>query len=88
MLVAGNVIIGRREEGEKDSEEHVRAESGQGSYERLADVDRDQEEGVLVAEELELDEDSKEADDDDIPQLGLEDKGRQGKSMRREGLLI
>ncbi len=76
MLVAGNVIIGRREEGEQDDDEHVRAESGHGSYEGVADVDGEQEESVLVTEELELNEGLKEADDEDLLQLGLEDKGR------------
>jgi len=76
MLVAGNVIIGRREEGEKDDDEHVRAESGHGSYERVADMDGEQEESLLVTEELELDEGLKEADDEDLLQLGLEDMGR------------
>src|SRR6187402_2366692 len=53
LLVAGNVIIGRREEGEDKvadaPDEHGRAENGEGRY--------GSEEEELLGEEVELDDD-------------------------------
>lgn len=72
MLVAGNVIIGRREEGEvkKPSEDsHDRAEEGINSEE--------QEEGLLAGESVELDEDLDERkrrqQEEDLLNLGSDD---------------
>ncbi|KUJ16356.1 uncharacterized protein LY89DRAFT_538398, partial [Mollisia scopiformis] len=48
LLVAGNVIIGRRDEGEEKRDVHQRAEDGGGAEEG---------EGLLEGEEVELDED-------------------------------
>jgi hypothetical protein len=72
LLVAGNVIIGRREEGEvkKPSEDsHDRAEEGINSEE--------QEEGLLAGESVELDEDLDERkrrqQEEDLLNLGSDD---------------
>jgi hypothetical protein len=78
MLVAGNVIIGRREEDElaKDGDDHVRAENGNGPY-------TDEGEELLTSEDVELDEgmDARKGkqDEDDVLQLDLDDE--EGKSV-------
>ncbi|KAH8808944.1 transcription initiation factor IIA, gamma subunit, helical domain-containing protein [Xylogone sp. PMI_703] len=66
MLVAGNVIIGRREEhvDGKDGDAHVAAEGGEGTFR--------EEEEVLLADEVELDERVQAArrkEDEDILEL-------------------
>lgn len=78
LLVAGNVIIGRREEdeGTKPGDEQERAENGEGRY------NSDEEgEGLLVQEsvELVLNEDEelerkRKQDKEDIVNLGLNDE--------------
>jgi len=81
LLVAGNVIIGRRDEGEEKGkgDEQVRAEIG--------DVGNEEAEGLLVAEELdELDEselERKKREEDDILQLDLEEEnlGRSSETL-------
>lgn len=82
MLVAGNVIIGRREEGEgkNDGEEHVRAENGLGAYE-------DEGEGFLEGEELELDEslNGKSNKDEDILDLDIDDDDDGGAVKTKSG---
>jgi hypothetical protein len=66
MLVAGNVIIGRREEGEtKEGDEHDRAENGDG-----VGVFSAEEEGLLEGEEVELDGGLNGKNDDDVLDLG------------------
>jgi hypothetical protein len=87
LLVAGNVIIGRREEGESKVagvvDVHERAENGEGPY--------SEEEGLLEAEEMELDEDlelerKKREEEEDVLQLDLEEENH-GNS-RGQGPLI
>jgi len=70
LLVAGNVIIGRREEDEKDSRSAVDGDGG----------DREEEEGLLGVGgvELELEEDleirrKRREEEEDILNLGLDD---------------
>jgi hypothetical protein len=78
LLVAGNVIIGRREEGEEKGkgDEQVRAESGEARGEE-ADV-------LLVGEELDdlvdLEDERKKREEEDVLQLDLEEEnhGRRG----------
>lgn len=85
LLVAGNVIIGRRDEGESKVagvvDVHERAENGEGQY--------SEEEGLLEAEEMELDEDleleRKKREEEDVLQLDLEEN--HGNS-RGQGPLI
>jgi hypothetical protein len=78
MLVAGNVIIGRREEDEpaKDGDDHVRAENGDGAY-------TDEGGELLTNEDVELDEgmDARRGkqDEDDVLQLDLDDE--EGKTV-------
>ena len=76
LLVAGNVIIGRREEGESKLEvgdEHRRAENGEGRY------STSEEEELLVGDGLEtesgeeLENERKRKDDEDLADLGLDD---------------
>ncbi|CZR64958.1 uncharacterized protein PAC_14858 [Phialocephala subalpina] len=80
LLVAGNVIIGRRDEGE-EKDVHGRAENGEGSGREEVG------EGLLVAEEVELDEDldleeRKRKEEQDVLDLGLDEhqqqQGRRG----------
>jgi multidrug transporter EmrE-like cation transporter len=74
LLVAGNVIIGRREEEEgKDGDEQTRAENGAGTF-----SSREEDEGLLVGEALELDEDLEgKGDEEDVLDFGLdEEEGR------------
>lgn len=89
LLVAGNVIIGRRDEGEDsnkaaDDEEH-------GTREGYADGD--ERGGLLVSESVELDEDvdgelerKRKEDEEDILQLGS-DTEEEGGRDHRESLL-
>lgn len=81
LLVAGNVIIGRREEGEDKDDDHRAAENGEGVF-------AEEGEGLLEDEEVQLDGDlaSKEGTEDDVLALLLEEqlKPRQGRS----GVLI
>jgi hypothetical protein len=85
LLVAGNVIIGRREEGESkiggDIDVHERAENGEGPH--------SEEEGLLEAEEVELDEDleleRKKREEEDVLQLDLEEDNHVNNKM--QGLL-
>jgi multidrug transporter EmrE-like cation transporter len=82
LLVAGNVIIGRREEEEgKDGDEQTRAENGAGTF-----SSREEDEGLLVGEVLELDEDLEgKGDEEDVLDFGLdEEEGRKNS----EELLI
>lgn len=80
------MIIGRREEGESKVagvvDVHERAENGEGPY--------SEEEGLLEAEEMELDEDleleRKKREEDDVLQLDLEEENH-GNS-RGQGPLI
>jgi hypothetical protein len=71
LLVAGNVIIGRREEGEEKGkgDEQMRAESGQAGGEEA--------EELLVGEELdelvELEDERKKNEEEDVLQLDLEE---------------
>ncbi|RDW69487.1 hypothetical protein BP6252_08507 [Coleophoma cylindrospora] len=72
MLVAGNVIIGRREEKDESADEHTAAENGEGSF-------QDEAEGLL-AEDLELVGDVEESvhrrkEDDDTLILDLDREG-------------
>jgi hypothetical protein len=85
LLVAGNVIIGRREEGESKvagvADVHERAENGEGQY--------SEEEGLLEAEGMELDEDLElegKKREEDVLQLDLEEENH-GNS-RGQGPLI
>ncbi len=66
LLVAGNVIIGRRDEGEEKGkgDEQVRAENGEGSY---GSEDR---EGLLIGEGL-----------DDLEDLEVERKRKEEEDM-------
>lgn len=81
LLVAGNVIIGRREEGEEKGkgDEHVRAENGESGNEEA--------EGLLVGEELdnldELELERKKREEEDVLQLDLEEEnhGRSGGTL-------
>jgi len=73
LLVAGNVIIGRREEDEKDSRSAMDGDSRESG-------DREEEEGLLRGEsvELELEEDveirrKRREEEEDILNLGLDD---------------
>lgn len=69
LLVAGNVIIGRREEGE-DKDEHRAAEDGEGVF-------SEEGERLLEGEEVELDGDlatEGKGTEDDVLDLGLEDE--------------
>jgi hypothetical protein len=78
LLVAGNVIIGRRDEGEDKSgndgdEEHSRAENGEGRY-ADGQGEGDERAGLIEAEDVELGEDleierKRKQDEDDILQL-------------------
>jgi len=79
LLVAGNVIIGRRDEGESKGgeDDHERAENGEGRY-------SSEDEGLLVGEEVELDEDleierKRKQDEEDLLQLDLEEESRTPK---------
>ena len=84
LLVAGNVIIGRRDEGEEKGkgDEHVRAESGEAGSEEG--------EGLLGGEELddlvELEDERKKREEEDVLQLDLEEEnqnhGRSGGPLR------
>jgi len=85
LLVTGNVIIGRREEGESKNgeDEHERAENGEGRY-------SSDEEALLVGEELELDDDleverkrkeDEDEDEEDFLQLDLEEENGSPKSI-------
>ena len=86
LLVAGNVIIGRRDEGESEVtgmvDAHERAENGEGQY--------SEEEGLLEAEEMDLDEDldleRKKREEEDVLELDLEVEN-QGNS-REQGPLV
>jgi len=81
LLVAGNVIIGRREEGEGNGkgDDHVRAENGE--------VGNEEAEGLLVGEELddldELELERKKREEEDVLQLDLveENYGRSGGTI-------
>jgi hypothetical protein len=80
LLVAGNVIIGRREEGEEKGkgDEQMRAESGQAGGEEA--------EELLVGEELdelvELEDERKKNEEEDVLQLDLEENyGRSGGTL-------
>jgi hypothetical protein len=71
LLIAGNVIIGRRDEGEEKGNVNVRAEHGEG----LGGEGED--EGLLEGEEVELDEDledRKRKEDQDVLDLGSDDE--------------
>ena len=75
LLVAGNVIIGRREEdeGTKPGDEHERAENGEGTY------NSDEEEGLIAQESVELDLDEelerkRKQDEEDILSLELDEE--------------
>jgi hypothetical protein len=75
LLVAGNVIIGRRDEGDDkqpNEDAHERAESGEGRH------CNEEEEGLLVGESVELDEDLEERkrrqEEEDILKLGSDDE--------------
>jgi hypothetical protein len=82
LLVAGNVIIGRREEREEKGKENeqVRAENGEAGSE-------EEEEGLLVGEELDDLDDSelerKRKEEEDVLQLDLaeENHGRSGETL-------
>jgi hypothetical protein len=82
LLVAGNMIIGRREEGDEkgNGDEQVRAESGQAGGEEA--------EGLLVGEELddlvELEDERKKREEEDVLQLDLEEENH----GRSRGTLI
>jgi hypothetical protein len=74
LLVAGNVIIGRREEADpdKDADDVARAPGGEGPY---ADVDEE----LLTRESVELDEASeaerkKKQEEEDILHLDLDEE--------------
>ena len=72
--MAGNVIIGRREEEEgNDGNEQTRAENGAGTF-----SSREEDEGLLVGDALELDEDLEgKGDEEDVLDFGLdEEEGR------------
>jgi hypothetical protein len=80
LLVAGNVIIGRRDEGE-DADKSAAAQNdeellvGSGSGEGYGDGDPQESSGLLAGESVELDEDldlerKKASDEEDILQLG------------------
>ena len=81
LLVVGNVIIGRRDEGEEKGkvDEQVRAENG--------NLGNEEAEGLLNAEELdELDEEElerKKREEEDVLQLDLEEEnhGRSGETL-------
>jgi hypothetical protein len=81
LLVAGNVIIGRREEGEEKGkgDEQVRAESGE--------VRGEEADGLLVGEELDdlmdLEDERKKREEEDVLQLDLEEEnhGRSGGTL-------
>jgi hypothetical protein len=80
LLVAGNVIIGRREEGEeKGKGEQERAENGE--------VSNEEAEGLLVGEELddlgELELERKKREEEDVLQLDLEEEnhGRSSETL-------
>lgn len=81
LLVAGNVIIGRRDEGEErgKGDEQVRAENGE--------MRNEEAEGLLVGEELDyVDEaelETKKQEEDDVLQLDLEEEnhGRSGGNL-------
>lgn len=77
LLVAGNVIIGRREEGEEKGkgDEQMRAESGQARGEEA--------EELLVGEELdelvEFEDERKKNEEEDVLQLDLEENYGRGR---------
>ncbi len=77
LLVAGNVIIGRRDEGEEKQKggEQERAENGEAGNEEV--------ESLLVGEELDVLYESglerKKREEDDVLQLDLEEESN-GKS--------
>jgi multidrug transporter EmrE-like cation transporter len=77
LLVAGNVIIGRRDEGEEKQKgvEQERAENGEAGNEEA--------EGLLLGEELDVLSESglerKKREEDDVLQLDLEEENN-GKS--------
>jgi hypothetical protein len=81
LLVAGNVIIGRRDEGEEKGkgDEQARAENG--------NVNNEEAEGLLMGEELDdLDEselERKKREEEDVLQLDLEEEnhGRSGGTL-------
>jgi hypothetical protein len=81
LLVAGNVVIGRREEGEEKSKggEQERAENGE--------VSNEEAEGLLVGEELddlgELELERKKREEEDVLQLDLEEEnhGRSSETL-------
>ncbi|KAN0096238.1 hypothetical protein V8E51_015043 [Hyaloscypha variabilis] len=81
LLVAGNVIIGRRDEGEEKGkgDEQARAENG--------NVNNEEAEGLLIGEELDdLDEselERKKREEEDVLQLDLEEEnhGRSGGTL-------
>jgi len=80
LLVAGNVIIGRREEGEEKGKggEQERAESG--------NAEREEVEGLLVGEELDdlvgLEDERKRKEEEDVLQLDLEDENHERRGER------
>ncbi|KAB8297866.1 hypothetical protein EYC80_001661 [Monilinia laxa] len=88
LLVAGNVIIGRREEEEKADRSGHDMENGEGRARRGSEGE---ERDGLLGEELELgggiveDEAGKNKTDDDVLDLGLDDEG---KSDEEEDLLF
>ena len=81
LLVAGNVIIGRRDEGEEKQKggEQERAENGEAGNEEV--------ESLLVGEELDVLYESglerKKREEDDVLQLDLEEEsnGRSGGTL-------
>lgn len=85
LLVAGNVIIGRRDEGGdkaiEGEDEHDRAENGTGEG-RFSDGEGDERGRLLVGEGMELDGDLEERkgeqDEEDILQLGSDAEGEDG----------
>jgi hypothetical protein len=82
LLVAGNVIIGRREEGEEKGEgdEQVRAETGEGSYVS------EEGEGLLLGEELDelenLEVERKRTNEEEMLQLDLEEEAEEDNHGR------
>lgn len=77
LLVAGNVIIGRRDEGAEKGDVHERAEHGEGA------TGDEEGEGLLEGEEVELDDDleeSKRKEDQNVLDLELD-----GEQQRRRG---
>lgn len=83
LLVAGNVIIGRRDEGEEKKEVHERAETG--------DALRGEEgEGLLEGEEVELEEDLEERkrkEEQDVLDFELDDEQQHRRGGGSQDLL-